>query len=136
MLKSFPLWFLDTKVGKTAYEHKEIISYEAKSNEKLGKGVLMFSGTSDNEISVALGVYLFLNFSGSVRCISHSLSLAVNESTAVGDFLDDVLRRIDYISNYGNHRLKVGTKLVQLQCHEFGRDSIVTLDKPFSTRWH
>lgn len=95
--------FLDTEeAGKTAYEHEAIISAVSKSNFKLGKAVLMFSDNSDNDSSVSFGVDLFLNFSGLVRCICHSLSPAVKESISVGDFLDDVLRRIEDISNHVN----------------------------------
>lgn len=82
-----------------------------KSTDKLGIDVLMFSGTSDNENSIDHGVDMFLNVSGSVRCICRSFSLEVNESISVGDFHDNVIRRINNTGNYVNHRLKVRAKL-------------------------
>ncbi len=52
----------------------------------LDKDVVVFSGTTDNEPAVALGVDRYLAFGGSVRCLCHTLSLAVNDAVTDGDF--------------------------------------------------
>lgn len=57
-MKSFPMHFLNTAyIGKTAGEHEPIKRSAVTNNEKIGKRVLIFSGTSDNEPRLALGVY-------------------------------------------------------------------------------
>ena len=41
--------------------------------------IRVHTATTDNEPATALAVDLFTNYVGSVRCIVHTLSLAVNE---------------------------------------------------------
>eukprot|EP00171_Calliarthron_tuberculosum_P003336 IDg3336t1 len=136
-LRTFPLCFFDTEdLGKSANEHEAVIAAAVHDNDKLGPDVLVFSGTSDNEPSVALGVDKYLNFSGAVRCCCHSLALAVNDAVRDCLFVTEVLQRINAISTYVNMHKKVSAKLVQLQCAVFSRDRIVMLDKEFMTRWH
>lgn len=137
ILKSFPICFMNTvDIGKSAIEHESIIKSALRNNEKLGADVLIFSGTTDNEPSVALGMDQYLNFSGAFRCICHSLSLAVNDSIKDGDFLDACVNNIGKITNYLVMHKSVGAKLVELQCKEYTKDRTISMDKPFQTRWH
>ncbi len=129
-LRTFPL-----SISKSAEEYEAIITAAVRDNDQLGSDVLVFSWASDNEPSVALGVDRYLNFSGAVRCCCHTLTLAVNEAVRNCNFVTTVLQRMNCISAYLNTHTKVGAKLVQLQCVDFSRDRIVTLEKEFATRW-
>ncbi len=60
----------------------------------------------------------------------------MNDAARNCNLVTTVLQRINCISAYLNTHTKVGAKLVQLQCVDFSRDRIVTLDKEFATRWH
>ncbi len=62
------------------------------------------------------------------------MALAVNVAVRNCNFVTTVLQRMNCISAYLNTDTKVGAKLVQLQCVDFGRDRIATLDKEFATR--
>lgn len=64
-------------------------------NDKLGSNVAVISGTSDNDAATALGVDQFLNFSGSVRCVCHTLALVVNDAVEECPFLSDALIHIN-----------------------------------------
>lgn len=56
-MTTFPLCFFDTEdMGKSADDHKSVISDGISRNDKLGDDMLVFSGPSDNEPSVALAV--------------------------------------------------------------------------------
>lgn len=67
-VREFPLLFFDTEEICKSDETDDMNKVAAMNeNDKLGGILLIFSGTSDNEPSVALGVYLFLSFSVSVR---------------------------------------------------------------------
>lgn len=114
-MRTFLLCSFNTeKIGKSAEEHEKIIRGAVKSNDKLGEDVLIFSGTSDNEPSVALGVNLFLNFSGSVRFVCHSLTLAVNDAVRCCKFLILIHENINDICTYVKSHNKVGARLIQL----------------------
>ena len=136
-LRTFPVCFLDIQgMGKSADEHEAIISASLSSNDKIGKSVLVFSGTSDNEPSVVLGMDQYFNYSGSVRCIYHTLALAVNDAIETESFIKSALQRIISITRYMNRHKTVGARLLQMQCRDFTHDRIVTLDKDFITLWH
>ena len=98
--------------------------------------MLIFSGTSDNEPSVALGVDQYLNFSGSLRCICHTLSLAVNDAIDSIPFLKASLKQINDISNFLSKHHDINENIVSEQCKTFTKDRIVTLKKECPTRWH
>ena len=106
------------------------------TNDKLGADVLVFAGTSDNELSVAPGVDLFLNYNNAVRCISHSFALAVNDAVREAGFVVNVLALFCAITSYMNNHAKVDVRLIKLQCDSFARDRIVIPDREFSTGWH
>eukprot|EP00171_Calliarthron_tuberculosum_P014900 IDg14900t1 len=114
----------ETDMGKSSNDHAAIFSGAFNTYDKLGKNVLVFSGTSDNEPNVALGVDYYLNFRNSVRCICHTLALCVNSSVLTGDFIYSVLGQISNISTYVNQHTKVQTKLVKLQCLQYDRGRI------------
>ncbi len=86
-------------LGKTASDHFDIITAALQSSAMLYKDVLVFSGTTDNEPAVALGVDRYLAFGGSVRCLCQTRSQAVNDAVTEGEFLSTVLRRIGDIAN-------------------------------------
>jgi len=136
-LRCFPLCFFDTKdLAKYADDHERIIQASVKDNDKLSDNVLIFSGTSDTEAAVALGVDQYLNFSGSVCCICHVLALAVNDGVSDTSFIGIVLTQINSLVTYLKTHPKVNSKLMQVQCRSFSKDRIVTLDHTFSSRWH
>lgn len=64
-----------------------------------------------------------------MRFICRTLALAVNDAVHDGDFLSKVLEHIKSISKFLNYHTKVAVKLVELQCSDFVRDRIVTLEK-------
>lgn len=136
-MRSMPLCFFATcDMSKTADDHEQIIAAAIKRNDKIGEHVLIFSGTSDNEAAVALGVDQFLNYTGPVRCICHTLSLAVNEACNSTPFHSSILEKINNISTYFNHHDTLSAKLIKHQCNDFDRDRIVTMDNQFHTRWN
>lgn len=68
-----------TNISVVFFETQEIlekktitVSSVIPDNNELGKNVLAFSDTSNNEASVALGVVQYLNYNGSVGCICHT----------------------------------------------------------------
>ncbi len=95
-------------MGKSAEEHEAIITAAVRDNDKLGWDVLVFSGTSDNEPSVALGVDHYLNFSGAVRCCCHTLALAVNDAVRNCNSVTTFVQRINCISVYLIHAYEGG----------------------------
>lgn len=136
-LRSFPICFFDTvDLGKSSEDHRQIIQAAVDRSDKVGKNVLIFSATSDNEPAVALAIDRYLNFSGSVRCICHSLSLSINDACESTPFLVKVLDKIRAITMYVNQRGSTSSKLIYMQCKDHGRDRVVTLDNAFFTRWH
>lgn len=72
--------------------------------KQLAKMCLFFSGTNDNERSVALGVEKVLNFSGAIRCICHTVSLVVNDAVDQVPYLQSVLEIGTYLSNHKKAR--------------------------------
>ncbi len=94
--RTFPLCFFDTE------ENRQVRGGPRGDNGRGGElkrqaEPAMFS---DNEPSVALGVALFLNFSGSVRCVCHTLALAVDDSVGCCEFLLSVLECINAVRTY------------------------------------
>lgn len=132
-----PLFFFDTgHMSKTAGDHEQIIADVIKRNNKIGENVFIFSGPSDNEAAVTLGVDQFLSYSGPVRFICHALSLAVNEVCNSTPVLSAILEKTNNISTHFNHHDTFSTQSIKYQCNDFGRDLIVTIDKQFHKRWH
>lgn len=122
-LKSFALSFLDTKgTGKSANDHRSVISAAISSNSRLGTDMLVFSAISNNEQSVSLRVDQYLNYSRSVRFIFHSISLIFNDAVVEGEFLDLTMRKINNITAYLSNHPKVASKLVELQCIGYSHD--------------
>lgn len=109
-------------MGKSADAHEVVISAAVMKNEKLGDAVLVFSGTSDNEPSVTLGVDQYLNFSGYVRCVCHTLAQGVNDAVCNGLFLSVLLNRINSISTKVNNH----TNFEQLWYRFNARSSVLT----------
>lgn len=107
-----------------------------KRNEIPYHEVLFFSGSSDNDPSVALGLDIFLNISGSVPCICYSLSISVNDAIRSSSFLMTVLERLQITRTYIKSYARLNTKSVQLQFQDFSQDGILTLDRNCPTRWH
>lgn len=70
----------------SADDQESVISSAVTKNDKLGDSALVFYGTSDNDLSVSLGVEQYFNFSGSVLCVCHTLELGVNDSVSNGPF--------------------------------------------------
>ncbi len=102
-LRTFHFCFFDTEVmGKSAGQHEAITTAAVRDNDKLGSDALVFSETSDNEPSVALGVDRYLNFSGAVRCCCHTLALTVNDAVRNCNAATTALQRINCISAYLN----------------------------------
>jgi len=136
-LKTFPLCFLSLEdLGKTANQHEAVMSAAITTNDKLGSNVVVMSGTSDNDPATALGVDQYLEFSGSVRCVCHTMALAVNDAVSECDFLTDALSQISEITKYVNYRPKISTQIAAHQCLEFSPDRIVRLASDCPTRWH
>lgn len=74
-LRTFPIFLFDTvDVGKWAKKHQQIISVAIVRSDRLDKDCLIFSVTFDNESFLALRVDKYLNFSGPVRCICHTIA--------------------------------------------------------------
>eukprot|EP00171_Calliarthron_tuberculosum_P019953 IDg19953t1 len=86
------------EIGKSANDHEAIISAIFTRNGNLVQRVLVFSGTSDNESSVALRVDRYRNYSGAVRCICYTIHLAVNAAVHDTDFLSNVLMQIKTVT--------------------------------------
>jgi len=136
-IKSFPLCFFNIEdMGKTANAHKAIMDAAISTNDKLGSNVVVMSGTSDNDPATALGVDQYLNFSGSIRCVCHTLALAINDAVLECTFLSDYLTKIGEITKYVNYRSKISAQIAELQCREFTPDRIVRLENYCKTRWH
>lgn len=68
--------------------------------------------------------------------ICHTLSLAVKEACDAAPLLADILDKIKEISTFFNQHETLSAKLITIQCKEFGRDRIVTLDKNIRIRKH
>lgn len=66
----------------------------------MGNKFLTLSGASDNKISVALGLDMYLNYTGTFRCICPRLALAVNDAVHDGDFKSKVLEHINSIRKF------------------------------------
>lgn len=136
-LKQFSLCFFDTQdIDKSASGHTDIIATSNTDNDKLNDNVRIFSGTSDNEPTVALGVDNYFGFNGSVSCICHTLALAARDAIDRCDTVKCMLSKIDYISTFVNQRSHLTAKLTQLQYEEFSRDRLVVLGKECTTRLH
>lgn len=132
-----PICFFNTEdIGKSGDDHAAILRAAVSRNDKLGDNVLMFTGTCDNEPAVCLGVDQFLGFSGGVRCIAHTLALAVNESVPDGSYTRGILNRINSITTYLNMHTGQLAKFFSLQADVYGADRVSTLDNEFPTRWH
>lgn len=136
-IKSFPLCFFNLEdMGKTANAHEAVMSAAISTNDKLAADVVIMSGTSDNDPATALGVDQYLDFSGPIRCLCHTLALAVNDAVSESTFLTYYLDRIAEITKYVNYRSKISAKIAEMQCREYSSDRIVRLETYCKTRWH
>lgn len=120
--------FLNTEdMQKTADGHEAIMSAAIKATDKLGK---------QTKFAPALGVDQFLDYSGAIRCICHSMTLVVNESATECGFLATLSKKINDIYDYLEDRPKVSTAIVAEQCRTYSRDRTVRLQRVGKTRWH
>jgi len=135
--RTFPVSFFDTRdAAKTGMGHAAILRAATKDNPRLGEDVLIFSGTTDNEPAVALGMDIFLGFTGGLRCTVHSLGLVVNDVANTHRYLDELIVEITNITSYVNQRPKVGRLLHAAQLEVRPADRIMALEKLIQTRWH
>lgn len=136
-LRCMPICFFDTQTAdKNADGHTEILRAVTRNNDKLSSETLIFSGTTDNEPAVALGMDQFLDFNGGLRCVAHSLSLAVNTACDNCPLLCAILQRVNEISTYVNQHTSVNSALVRRQSQMYGADRVTRLSKEIFTRWH
>lgn len=118
-MRCLPIWFFNTiDIGKSANDHDEIITASLRSNDKIGKDVLIFSGTSDNEPGAELSFDKYLKFSGSVRCVCHTISLLSKEPFESIPFLSTCISRINDLAAFINNHGKIASSLSSLQCEK------------------
>ena len=98
--------------------------------------VLVFSGKFDNKASVALGINMHMTYNGSVRCICHTLALALRNAITSCPEISTILSRILRLATQVNARPSIIAELIPLQSKQFSRDRIVTLDKECTARWY
>lgn len=137
-LQCFPLTFFDTgATGKTSDDHAAIMRAAVRENSRIGDNVMIFAGTSDNEASVALGVAKFVGFDSAVRCLCHTMALAVNAATQTSEVATCLLQRIADIATFLNERKEVARKLASAQLRAgVSPDRIKRFHRPDGTRWH
>lgn len=97
--------------------------------------MLIISGTSDNEPSNTLSVDQYLNFSGRVRCVCHSLSHVLNGAVKTGNFTAIQLKKINSTTAYLNRHKNIKAKLFEMQFREYGKDRAASVENLFHTRW-
>ena len=68
--------------------------------------ICVHTETTDNEPATALALDLFTNYLGSVRCIAHTLALAVNDGFKRGIQWLKYMDTVNVVTSYFNHNQK------------------------------
>jgi len=136
-LVAMPVSFFDTgDAVKDGPGHKRILEAALTDNPRLGDDVLIYSGVTDNEPAPALGMDLYLNFGGALRCNDHSLALVVIHAADESVYLNKLVAQVAAITTYVNKHPKIGRQLYAVQLEERPADRIMLLEKLIHTRWH
>lgn len=98
--------------------------------------MLVFSGTSENEADVALGVDIYINFNGSVWCVCHTSRPKVQDVVNSRECSAALLSRILQITTFVDNHAAIRPKIVRIQCEEFTCGTIINLSKECPKRWH
>jgi hypothetical protein len=134
----FPLTFFDTgATGTMADDHAAIVRAAVREKSRIGEDVTIFAGTSDTEAPVALGVAKFVGFESAVRCLCHTLALAVNAATQTSEVATCLLQRIADIATFLNERKEAVRQLASAQLRAgVSPDRIKRFHRADGTRWH
>ena len=99
--------------------------------------VRVHTATSDNEAAIALAVYLLTNDVCSVRCVVHTLALAINDIFETGTVWKKYLDHVNKVTSYFNHHQKAVQLSAQKQVEEgVTRYSLQRLKHDIPKRWH
>lgn len=125
-------------VSKTGQQLRCIIQEILEQNTIVGSDdVRVHTATNDNEASTALAVDLLTNFVGSVRCVVHTLALAVSDVFETGTVWKKHFDHVNKVTTYCNHHQKAAQLLAQKQAEEgVTRDRLQRLKHDIPTRWH
>lgn len=128
------------------------IGYTSKNGEQLraiakkvinqssivgGDDIHVFAATGGNEPGTALAVDLLTNYLGSVRCVVHTLSLAMKDVFENGTPLKQCMAHVEKFTFYFNHYPKFSQMLTQKKFEEgVTNDRIQNLKHYIPTRWY
>lgn len=124
--------------SKTGQQLRYIMQEILEQNPIVGADdVCVHTGTSDNDAATALAVDLLTNYVGSVRCVVHTLALAVNDVFEHGTVWKLYLDHVNKVTTYFNHHQKAAQLLAQKQGEEgITKDRVHRLKHDIPTRWH
>lgn len=138
-LKCIPICMLNTgTASKSAEQLRSIVTELLKQSMIVGSdNIRIHTATSDNEPAVGLACDLFTNFSGSVRCVVHTLALCVNDVFTTTSPWKAYMTHINKVTSYFNFHTKANLLFLEKQ-RKAGvtDDRLHRLKHDVATRWH
>eukprot|EP00178_Gracilaria_changii_P018359 TRINITY_DN5240_c0_g1_i1.p1 TRINITY_DN5240_c0_g1~~TRINITY_DN5240_c0_g1_i1.p1 ORF type:complete len:324 (-),score=45.96 TRINITY_DN5240_c0_g1_i1:1162-2133(-) len=138
-MRCVPIAILNmTTAVKTGQQMRCVIEEVLEQSPIVGADdIRVYTATSHNEAATALAVDLLTNFVGSVRCVVHTLALAVNNVFEDGTVWSKYLQHGNKVTTYFNHHQKTAQLLSRKQLEEGNtQDRIQRLKHDIPTRWH
>lgn len=138
-MKSIPIAMLNTgTASKSAEQLRSIMEEIIRDNSIIGADCIrVHAVTSDNEAAVALSCDLLTNFVGSVRCVVHTIALAVNDVFKDGTPWQLYMEHVNKVTTYFNQHKKATILLMEKEASTgITQDRLRRLKHDIPTRWH
>lgn len=138
-LRCIPVATLNTAdSSKNGRQMCAIIEKVMKNNLIVGsEKIRVHTATTDNEPATALAVDLFTNYDGSVRCVAHTLALAVNDVFKPSSPWQKYMDTVNSVTSFFNQNQKADMLLRKNQADRgITQDRMQTLKHDIPTRWH
>ena len=138
-LKSMPIATRNIgTASKSAVQTCAILEDVMQHNPVVGSAdIRVHTATTDNEAATARAADLYTNFVGSVRCVVHTIALAVNDVFTPESPWKMYMDVVNQVTSYFRHHTKMEQRLIELQLSEgVTRDRIERLKHDIQTRWH
>ena len=109
-------------------QHKPIVS---------SSKIRVHIASTDNEAATARAVDLFTNFVGSVRCVVHTVALAVNDLFTPTSAWQKFMDVVNQVTKYFRHLTNAEQRLIAMQLESgVTHDRVERLKHDIQTRWH
>lgn len=138
-MKSIPVAMLNTgTASKSAEQLHSIMEEIIGDNIIIGADCIrVHAVTSDNEAAVAMSCDLLTNFVGSVRCVVHTIALAVNDVFEDGTPWQLYMDHVNRVTTYFNQHKKATILLLEKEAGiGITQDRLRRLKHDIPTRWH